>query len=93
MAYLSPKKSNLDLEYVKIILQPIFYQKRKCYNNKKLGTNQIIDIEIPIPIKEDGSYDLAKQREIAEKYKRLECIKNSMITRLKELTSVEVSFD
>ena len=90
---LIPKKSNLDLEYVKIILQPIFYQKRKCYNNKKLGTNQIIDIEIPIPIKEDGSYDLAKQREIAEKYKRLECIKNSMITRLKELTSVEVSFD
>lgn len=90
---LIPKKIKIDLEYIKIVLQPMFYQKRKCYNNKKLGTNQIIDMEIPIPIKEDGSYDLNKQREIAEKYKKLESIKNSMITRFKELNSVEVSLD
>ncbi|HEC88579.1 MAG TPA: N-6 DNA methylase [Thermoplasmata archaeon] len=90
---LIPKTQDLDLEYVKVVLQPIFYQKTKCYNNKKLGTNQITDIEIPIPIKDDGSYDIDKQREIAEKYRKLEEIKNNLIKRLEELKEIEVSID
>ena len=81
-----------DLEYIKEVLQPLFYQETKCYNNKKLGTNQIIDIVIPIPIK-NGIYDTGKQSEIAEKYRKLETIKNNLIIRLNELTSLEITLD
>ena len=86
-------KEKIDLTYIKTVLQPIFYEKSKCYGNKKLGTNQIIDVEIPIPINNNGEFDLEKQKEIAASYKKLEDIKRGLADYLSDLSNVEVRFD
>ena len=86
-------KEKLDLDYIKTVLQPIFFDEAKCYTNKKLGTNQIVGIEIPIPINEKGEYDIEKQLEFASKYKRLEDIKQNLTKYLSDLGDTKVRLD
>ena len=37
---------------------------------------------IPIPIKEDGTYDIEKQRELADKYEQIEEIKKNISQKI-----------
>lgn len=46
---------------------------------------------IPIPILEDGTFDINKQRELASKYEKLETIKTELINKIVELTSIVIS--
>lgn len=45
---------------------------------------------IPVPIREDGTYDIDKQKELANKYEQVEEIKQSLINRIIELTEIVV---
>ncbi len=78
---LIPKQTNLNLEYIKHILEPIFRQTKKG----RLGVNgkneytalppfMIKDIKIPLPIKYN-KIDLAVQNQIVEKIKLTEELK------------------
>ena len=49
-----------------------------------------LNILVPIPLAVDGSYDLDKQREIAERYKQIEEIKKGLIDKIVQLTSINV---
>jgi hypothetical protein len=46
---------------------------------------------IPIPVKEDGNFDLDKQNELASKYEQIEKIKLWLSKRIAELTKIIVS--
>jgi hypothetical protein len=46
---------------------------------------------IPIPVKSDGSFDLEKQKELAEKYEQIERIKKELSQRLSEIADITVS--
>ena len=75
---------NIDLKYVKYVLEPIF-RSRKKGREGNLGKNEYTSLKpiaikklkdtIPIPIKEDGTYDIEKQKELADKYEKIEEIK------------------
>jgi len=90
---LFPKKEKLDLEYIKFIIQPLFFEKSKGYGNKKLGNNQIQDIKIPIPINSKGEFDLKTQKEIAEKHRKIEQIKKSISEELDKIANIEIDYD
>lgn len=70
-AILSPKSELLNLEYFKNVLQPIFKEMVKDGNVPSVTWNNIKNVEIPVPIKDNGEYDLEAQNQIAEKYKIL----------------------
>lgn len=90
---------NIDLRYVKYVLEPIF-RRRKKGREGDLGKNEYTSLKpiaikrmkdvIPIPVREDGTYDIDKQRELADKYEQIEEIKESLINRIIELTEIVV---
>ncbi|GAB1442169.1 hypothetical protein MASR2M39_10040 [Ignavibacteriales bacterium] len=62
------KIDNLYLPFIKYIIQPLFYKISKGYGNNKVGTNQIKDIMVKIPINDKDEYDFEKQKDIALRY-------------------------
>jgi type I restriction-modification system DNA methylase subunit len=74
-------KNKIDFEYLNFILNHTLPNyKLGEGSNKRLGTERMKEIFIEIPINKDGDFDIEKQKEIADKYKKIEEIK----TRLKE---------
>lgn len=99
---LKDEYSDLNLEFLKIILEPIFRKNIKG----RLGTQEkneyttlskemIIDIKdkLKIPINKDGKFDLKKQREIVNKYKAIEEIKKSILEKGLLFTLSNVQFN
>lgn len=89
---LIPKSGDIDMEYMKHILQPIFYEKVKGYDNKKLGSNQIKELDIPIPIKDNGDFDIEEQKRIASIFRNIEKIRSSLIEELDKLLKINVDY-
>ncbi|MDE5780365.1 MAG: restriction endonuclease subunit S [Lachnospiraceae bacterium] len=93
------KCKNIDLKYIKYILEPIF-RKRKKGREGDMGKNEYTSLKpiaikrmvdtIPVPVKEDGTYDMQKQKELAEKYEQIDGIKNSLFQKILELTEIVV---
>lgn len=101
---LEPKENiefaNIDLKYIKYVLEPLF-RKRKKGREGDLGKNEYTSLKpiaikkmkdtIPIPIKEDRSFDLAKQKELASKYEQIDTIKNELIDKILKLTDIVIT--
>lgn len=90
----------LNPELLKFVIEPIFRNNRKGRlgeNEKneytKLYINMIENIEINIPIKKDGTFDLEKQNQIVSKYKAIEEMKNSILEKGLPFTLSNVQFD
>lgn len=99
---LKDKYSDLNLEFLKIILEPIFRKNIKG----RLGTQEkneyttlskemIIGIKdkLKIPINKDGIFDLEKQNQIVSKYKAIEEMKKSILEKGIPFTLSNVQFD
>ena len=93
-------KNYLIPEYLKFVIEPLFRNNRKgrlgeSERNEytKLYINMIEDIEINIPIKEDGTFDLEKQNQIVSKYKAIEEMKKSILGKGLPFTLSNVQFD
>lgn len=91
---------NIDLLYVKYILEPIFRKRargRIGINGKNeytaLKPTHIVNYNdaISIPVDENGEYDLAKQQELAQKYATIETIKQNLQAQVKSLTNIVVN--
>ena len=89
----------VNLLYLKYYLEPIFRKNKKgrlgAFGKNeftKLNSTMIksLNITVPIPLASDGSYDLEKQREIAERYKQIDEIKQGLINKILQLTSISV---
>lgn len=90
-------KKYLDPLYLKYVIQPIFranIRGRRGPNGQneytKINKTIIQDLQIPIPIKENGEFDLKAQKEISEKYKKLEAIKEKVINEIDKVLSITV---
>lgn len=93
-------KNYLIPEYLKFVIEPIFRNNRKgrlgeseMNEYTKLYKNMIKDIEINIPINEDGTFDLEKQNQIVRKYKAIEEMKKSILDKGLPFTLSNVQFD
>lgn len=88
---------SLDKEYLKYTIQPIFRSNvkgRKGPNGQneftKISREIIKDLLIPIPIKEDGNFDLDAQKEIAEKYRKIQTIKKSLCKKIDSVLEMDI---
>ena len=80
-------KDKLDPIYLKYVLHPLFLSKVR---GRKINKTIIHDLQIPIPIKENGEFDLKAQKEISEKYKKLEAIKEQVINEIDKVLNITV---
>lgn len=87
----------LDKEYLRYIMQPIFRKNvkgRKGPNGQneftKISREIIKDLLIPIPIKENGSFDLEVQKEISKKYKKIETIKQALCLKIDSVLQTDI---
>jgi type I restriction enzyme M protein len=56
----------------------------------KAGKNKIQNVEIKIPITSRGKFDLARQKTIADKYKKIEEIKKHIKIELEKIGNIKV---
>lgn len=94
-----PKVNNINLEYVKNILEPILRNKnkgRKGLKGKneftKLTPTMIENEMIPIPYNIYGEPYIEKQNDIANKYKIMVMIKKQIEERLNKLLNSNLIF-
>jgi hypothetical protein len=64
-------------------------------DNKKVMTNVILNSNttIKIPVNSKGEFDLSTQKEIAEKYRKIEQIKKSISEELDKISKTEIDFE
>lgn len=93
------KDSNIDLNYVKFILEPILRESAKGRKGDN-GANEYTNVApkvvensiIKIPILLDGSFDIETQKEIAKKYLIIEQIKISIEEELSKIEKIMINY-
>jgi restriction endonuclease S subunit len=83
------KSINLDYLYLFYAVQMEFNRHNFNWGNKAT-IEKIKPIEIPIPINSKGEFDLYTQKEIAEKYCKIDQIKKSISEELEKLQNLKV---
>src|SRR5690606_3065230 len=85
-------KESLDLLYLKYSIESEFSKHYFGFDNKA-GKGKIQDLEISIPIDKKGKIDIEKQKQLAQKFKRLEEIKNSITDELNKISTIEIDIE
>lgn len=80
----------IDLDYLQIVSEPIFVKQNKSQGRGNLPQKDILNTYVPIPVKEDGTYDLEKQQEISNKNKVIDNIKKSISKKITELIDIQI---
>lgn len=84
-------KGKLDFEYLNFILnQTLPKYKLGEGSNKRLGIERMGEILVEIPMGKNGDFDLIKQREIAEKFRKIENIKQKLEEDYKKMFNSKV---
>lgn len=86
------KDDKLDYRYLLYALRKAFFHYHFNWENKPT-IEKIKPIEISIPINSKGEFDLEKQKEIAEKYRKMENIKRSISEELEKISGVEMDYE
>ncbi|MDR1691261.1 MAG: N-6 DNA methylase [Rickettsiales bacterium] len=84
-------KDKLDLSFLKYVIEIEFGKHYFGYDNKA-GKGKIQNIEIAIPVKSDGEFDLSIQRQISDKYRQIEQIKKNIVDELDTIYRIEVDY-
>ena len=90
---LRPKSDKIDLDYIMYIVEPIFVENVKGEKQKSLPQSIVKNLSIPIPINTKGEFDLEAQKEIAEKYRKIEQIKKSISAELDKIANIEIDYE
>jgi type I restriction-modification system DNA methylase subunit len=96
---LLPKREDIDIQYLRYLLQPIFRRLAKGRRGDrgtdeftKLYPSMIVDVKIHLPINEDGSVSIEAQKEIAQTYRAVDDYKYDILTKLCVIQEQKVSF-
>lgn len=97
---LKPKISNINLLYVKNIVEPKLRELakgRKGENGSdeftKVYPNMVEEVEIVMPIDEDGNFDLETQKDIVDKILYVEDIKKTIEEYKSQIENLTVEID
>jgi len=89
---------NIDIRYIVHVAEPILRNKNKGRKGDlgkneftKLTPDMIRSTLIPIPVTNDGIYDVEKQKELSAKYEQIDMIKKELSEKLTELTEIIIS--
>jgi hypothetical protein len=86
------KDNRLDYYYLLTELKNAFQFYKFNWENKPT-IEKIKPIEILIPINSKGEFDLEAQKEIAEKYRKIEQIKKSISAELDKIANIEIDYE
>ena len=86
-------KNNLFLPFLNEIID--FKKIATGTDNKKVMTNVVLNsnILLKIPVNTKGEFDLEAQKEIAEKYRKIEQIKKSISAELDKIANIEIDYE
>lgn len=95
---LLPKTSEIDLQYARFVLEPIFRSAKKGRVGEN-GENEytslppfmVQTLQIPVPVDSEGKISLSAQNEIAEKYLTIEQCRQDVVSKLDGLISQKLS--
>jgi len=82
-------KNSIDYNFLRKIIENELLSFWYSFWNK-CSMNNVLKTEIKIPIKEIWEFDLKKQKEIAEKYEKVENIQKTLVEKLEYLEKVKV---
>jgi len=83
-------KNKLDYGFLGYLLDNELPNYSVGEGNKRLKKTHIEKISIKIPIKENGEFDLEKQKEIAKKYKLIEQTKTELMKELNKISATSI---
>ena len=86
------KNNKLDYNYLTFELISVFADHGFNWENKPT-IGKIKNIELSIPINEQGLYDIELQKEISEKHKKIQIIKKSIIGELDRISKIDIDFE
>jgi type I restriction-modification system DNA methylase subunit len=96
---LLPKVSNLNIHYLKYILEPIFRQLAKGRKGDhgedeftKLYPSMLAEIDVPIPVDENAEISLLAQQEIAKSYTTIETYRREVLGKIDSLIAQRISY-
>jgi type I restriction-modification system DNA methylase subunit len=94
---LKPKYENINLQYIKTVLEPSLREIAKGRKGEKgedeftkVYPSMIKNIEIEMFIDEDGNFDIEKQNEIAEKHEYISELKEKIEVYKKQIVELNV---
>lgn len=94
---LIPKRKDIDIYYVKYVLEPILREKavgRRGENNEnefsKFYSGMMKNIQIPLPIDRQGNYCLPTQQAISKKFLIIEELKAQIKKHINDLDRVHI---
>jgi hypothetical protein len=85
-------KDTLDLLFLKHTIELEFSKHSFGFSNKA-GKGKIQEIEIAVPISKNGTFNLDLQRQIADKFEKIEVIKKSILGELDRISKTEIDFE
>ena len=85
-----PLSDKIDFDYIILTMQKDFFDKAKNSSNKKLGNNQIEELEVNMPVDESGEYNIEIQRKLADKYRNIYKIKNAILNDMHMFSEINV---
>jgi len=94
---LLPKRKDVDIQYLRYILQPLFRRLAKgrigdrgADEFTKLYPSMIADVRVSLPVDENGEISLAAQQEIAAIYATVEEYKREVLGKISALITQKV---
>lgn len=82
-------KNQLDINFLKNAIETEFAKHSFGFGNKA-GKGKIQNIKIDIPIKNNGDFDLEMQKNIAEKYNKIEEIRSAINLELDKIFEAKI---
>jgi len=96
---LIPKIADIDILYLRYVLEPAFRQLAKGRKGDrgedeftKLYPSMIVDVDVPLPVDEYGNISLEAQREIATAYLAVEQYRSEILGQLDALLSQRIEY-
>lgn len=82
----------LDKNFLRFELQKTIMKEGFVWS-KTASKEKVEKLSIPIPINSKGEFDLEAQKEIAEKYRKIEQIKKSISAELDKIATIEIDYE
>ena len=96
---LIPKIENIDILYLRYVLEPVFRGLAKGRKGDrgedeftKLYPSMIADVDIPLPVDDSGEISLAAQKEIASMYDTVEQYRREVLGKLDALLNQRIEY-
>ena len=85
-------KKQIDLTYSRMVIENVLMQQGFRWS-KTASKEKVAKIKVPFPIKPNNEFDLEAQKEIADKYKKIEEIKQIIGNELKKIEETKINYE